>query len=179
MSYLPPHRWWMRPLRVFARCQRLTIDEQIASGARVFDMRVFWDGQGWRFAHGMVSFRCGEDLYSILMRLPEESAVRLILERDGERNRFRDLCRRLEGWPGLTVFGGYLKPGWIPLYDFAANNRLEPRLRQWVGSMARDARWYERLIPVLYARRIRTTLPFEDHALNIYDFYDNNHKTNT
>ena len=68
MSYLPPKRWWMRPLRVFARCQRKTLAEQIAAGAQVFDLRVYRDNGYWCFAHGLVKFK-GATLYGVLDRI--------------------------------------------------------------------------------------------------------------
>ena len=78
MSYLPPKRWWMRPLRVFARCQKRPIAEQIAADAQVFDLRVYNEGGHWCFAHGLVKFK-GATLYTTLDVIPDGSVVRIIL----------------------------------------------------------------------------------------------------
>lgn len=95
MSYLPPKRWWMRPLRVFARCQRKSLAEQIAAGVRVFDLRVYRDNGYWCFAHGLVKFK-GATLYTTLDLIPDDSVVRVILERCHDDSiAFRDLCEWL------------------------------------------------------------------------------------
>lgn len=175
MSYLPPEKWWMWLLRPFARCQSKTLAEQVKAGAQVFDLRIYrnraWDT--WEFAHGLVSFKT-VDLLDAISLLPKNAIVRLILERsageDDERE-FAELCRMLEHYCGFTFIGGRRKKGWKLLYDFAANARYDNDIHQWVGSMAQDARMYERILPWAYARRLRRRgrLP-EKYGINLYDF---------
>lgn len=172
MSYLPPKRWWMRPLRVFARCQRKTLTEQIAAGVRVFDLRVYNEGGHWCFAHGLMKFK-GAELYGTLAAIPAESVVRVILERCHDDSiAFRDLCAWLEGHSrNLTFIGGRRKRDWALLYDFKGNRDYpEYMIHQHVGSMASDARWYERFVPILYARRRRLDIYDFAYGLHLYDF---------
>ncbi|MCM1295672.1 MAG: hypothetical protein NC311_09035 [Muribaculaceae bacterium] len=173
MSYLRPLHWWAWPLRAFARCQRLTLLEQLDAGARAVDIRVYlgWDGQ-WHFAHGAVSFHTGSGILDYINVLPCGTYVRIILERSGEvpEKAFRALCVELEQkYPGLRFFGGYSKRPWRRLYTFRAEQGGELPLYQHCSSMAGDARWYERIIPVLYHRRTGHAAPSE--GINLYDFF--------
>lgn len=173
MSYLPPKRWWMRPLRVFARCQKRPIAEQIAADAQVFDLRVYNEGGHWCFAHGLVKFK-GATLYTTLDVIPDGSVVRIILERchGDDAIKFRDLCVWLDShFDNLTFIGGRRKRDWALLYDFKGNRDYpEYLIHQHVGSMASDARWYERIVPVLYARRRRVDIYDFAEGVHLYDF---------
>ena len=172
MSYLPPKRWWMQPLRVFARCQKRPIAEQIAAGAQVFDLRVYRDNGYWCFAHGLVKFK-GATLYTTLDLIPDGSVVRVILERCHDDSiAFRDLCAWLDShFRNLTFIGGRRKRDWALLYDFKGNRDYpEYLIHQHVGSMASDARWYERIVPILYARRRREDIYDFAYGLHLYDF---------
>lgn len=164
MSYLRPRRWWMWPGLVVARCQSLNIEGQWAAGARCFDLRVWlprWTSGRWEFAHGAVSFDSRTGLSEVVERihcLGERDGcrpvVRLILERcHGERNAaaFRLVCDDLRAWyPSIEWTGGFRKSDWAQLAGWAGD---VPDMRQAVGSMADDARWWERIVPWLYARR--------------------------
>lgn len=173
MSYLPPKRWWMRPLRVFARCQRKTLAEQVAAGAQVFDLRVYRDGGYWCFAHGLVKFK-GATLYTTLDVIPSGSVVRVILERchGDDAIKFRDLCVWLDShFDNLTFIGARRKCDWALLYDFRANREYpDYMIHQHVGSMASDARWYERFVPILYARRRNEDFDDFANGVHLYDF---------
>ena len=81
--------------------------------------------------------------------------IRLILERKGYEEEFKEFCKDLEeSYPSFTFFGGVCKNGWVSLYHFKNDNNIEGNTIQYVGSMATDARWYERFIPILYAKRM-------------------------
>lgn len=174
MSYLPPEKWWMWLLRPFARSQSKTLDEQVKAGMQVFDLRVYRDKWGtWKFAHGLVRFR-GRSIFRVINILPEGAVIRLILERSsGEEDEqaFADLCKSLEHYYHGEIIGGRRKKGWKLLYDFKANAKYDSDIHQWVGSMAPDARIYERILPWAYARRLRKRgrLP-ERFGINLYDF---------
>ena len=60
-SYLPVRKWWMKPIRFMARCQRVDIRRQYDLGVRCFDLRVRFD-EGWNavFAHGVVEYDVSE-----------------------------------------------------------------------------------------------------------------------
>ena len=69
---------------------------------------------------------------------------------------------------GVTFLGGYRKSDWKQLYDFGTN---DIPIHQWVGSMADDARWYERFMPRLYAKRMnKHNLKNAKTGINLYDF---------
>ena len=174
MSYLPPEKWWQWLLRPFAQCQRKTLNEQVKAGMQVFDLRIYRDNHNvWKFAHGLVKFG-GATFWETVSILPKDAVVRVILERSrGEADdcAFAELCRSLEQHYHGQVIGGRRKKGWKLLYDFEANAKYDNDIHQWVGSMAQDARMYERILPWAYARRLRRRgrLP-ENHGINLYDF---------
>ena len=176
MTFLRPARWYGWLMIPFARCQRKDIVQQFSSGARCFDLRVRFRKDGTPvFAHGLMELK--GDVYSE-MRFLDKSArnlripiyVRLILE-DPKAQRhneiyFRMLCENVQmGYPSLTFFGGNRKGDWKQICDFPC----KPRLVQCVGSMADDARWYEKIIPWFYARRCNKRYKPQDE-ITIYDF---------
>lgn len=171
MSYLPVRHWWMRPLRVFARCQRKSLLEQLDSGVQAVDIRVYPDSKGnWQYAHGAVSF-AGPDIPKLMECMPDGTIVRIILERSNEvaDKAFCFFCISLERlYPHLTFVGGYSKRPWRKLYTFRAELSGDAVIHQPVSSMATDARWYERILPILYHRRRGHTAPQE--GINLYDF---------
>lgn len=191
MSYLAPARWWMRPFRVFARCQKKSIREQIDCGVRCFDLRVSFDSSGRpRFSHGLVDFELPADfasgtslpdpsqrpLHSVLELLEAYAMggdtfyIRLILEKEqrpGDIGRFYRLCRYVEqDYPHLTFIGGVTKKGWELIYDFH-DPVSETEIAQPIGSMAPDARWYERFIPILYVQRHKYRIPSQPSTTKI------------
>lgn len=172
MSYLRPERAWMWLLRPFGRCQRLTLREQIAAGCRVFDLRIVWRDGRWRFAHGLMRVR-GLHLFEVLSQLPAGSVVRLILERGKLGITFEQVCRRAErAYPELTFIGGRRKCDWVQVYRFRGEREYpESMVHQHVGSVAPDARWYEKIIPWLYARR-RGRYAEPEEGVNLYDFVE-------
>lgn len=174
MSYLPPEKWWQWLLRPFAQCQRKTLNEQVKSGMQVFDLRIYRDKHNvWKFAHGLVGFK-DATFWNTVSMLPKGAIVRLILERSNsaeDERAFVELCRYVEQHHTDTFIGGRRKKGWKLLYDFKANAQYDSYIHQWVGSMAPDARMYERILPWAYARRLRRRgrLP-EKYGINLYDF---------
>lgn len=175
MSYLPPKHWWQKPINwLFAQCQK-GITEDVKEQA--VDIRLVWNKKQrrWDYAHGLVTY----DRYTnytnprILIDYFIETGVkyvRLILERDGGEEQFQYLCRHLSRIFGNEVafIGGYRKSDWKQLYDFGTN---DIPIHQWVGSMADDARWYERFIPRLYARRMnRKNMENLKEGINLFDF---------
>ena len=167
--------WWMKPFSFFAKCQHTkdlrasiaTILQGKTQCDICFDMRVYYDHKSMSFkpAHGLMSYKWHnlrqiwgylntiEDLQSnnVLQRV----YIRLILERKGYEEEFKEFCKDLEeSYPSFTFFGGVCKNGWVSLYHFKNDNNIEGNTIQYVGSMATDARWYERFIPILYAKRM-------------------------
>ena len=191
MSYLSPARWWMCPFRIFARCQKKTIREQFDCGVRCFDLRVSFDSSGRAgFSHGHVDFElptgfaagtalpdptlkpvhCVLELLNTFAMCGDTVYVRLILEKGKslfDFSRFSELCRSVErAYTHLTFIGGVYKKTWEVLYDFR-DPVSEAEIAQSIGSMAPDARWYERFIPILYVRRHNNTVPAQPATMKI------------
>ena len=173
MSFLKPKHWWMRPINwLFAQCQN---NETYVLECDCMDIRVYWDKKKrWSFAHGLVSYEFGiDDIYRTIFisKMGGVRYFRIILERDGNEDGFVKLCQRLEceyDSKNVTFLGGYRKSDWKQLYDFGTN---DIPIHQWVGSMAADARWYERFIPRLYAKRMnKHNLRNAKTGINLYDF---------
>lgn len=177
MTFLPPRRWWGWAAIPFARCQSRDLGRQFADGARCFDLRVRFDSNGDPFfAHGLLRFRGSvpktlDALSTLAAGSGETVCVRLILEDLKDRwpsaMAFCRFCKAAEdAYPLLRFFGGNRKCDWNQLYQFA----FKPTLVQAVGSMAADARWYERIIPWLYARRSNRSNTPQPGCITIYDF---------
>lgn len=175
MSFLKPRHWWMRPINYwFAQCQES--NSALSLGDAV-DIRIYWsDEDGWQFAHGLVSYEFNSEFYGFFTTIKKfyKASVRyfrITLERNGNEEGFVKLCKHLENEYkrlGVTFLGGYRKSDWKQLYDFDTNNIP---IHQWVGSMADDARWYERFIPRLYAKRMnKHNLKNAKTGINLYDF---------
>ena len=175
MSFLKPKHWWMRPINwLFAQCQN---NETAVLNCECMDIRVYWDKKkGWSFAHGLVSYEFGSGYYDIyrtisIFAISGVRYFRIILERNGNEDGFVKLCERLEykyDGENVTFLGGYRKSDWKQLYDFGTN---DIPIHQWVGSMADDARWYERFMPRLYAKRMnKHNLRNAKTGINLYDF---------
>ena len=122
-SYLPPRRWWMRPIAFMAKCQRVDIRTQYEQyGVRCFDLRVRFNKYGLGIvAHGIVEY-CftASKIYEDLAWLEKkgDAYVRVIHEvrtvkqyKNRQRNLFRNFCERLEDeyknirfWCGRELF---------------------------------------------------------------------------
>lgn len=179
MTFSRPAKWYGYLMIPFARCQRLTIRGQFYAGVRCFDLRIRFRRDGAPcFAHGMMTLRGNvQGTLMIINALAYYAKcpvyVRLVLEdpqcRTWQAQLFRTFCKVYEeDFPLLTFFQGNRKGDWAQVYEFKA----KPILAQCVGSMATDARWYEKLIPWFYARRRNkenlANPPSADIAL--YDF---------
>lgn len=172
MSYLPPKHWWQKPINYFfGQCQSTFIYKNI----KAMDIRLVWNKKQsrWDYAHGLVKYRSDISVLALIdaMRWMGVKYFRLILERDGGEAEFRYLCRHLSlsyNKCVVTFLGGYRKSDWKQLYDFGTN---DIPVHQWVGSMADDARWYERFIPRLYAKRMnRKNMENLKEGINLFDF---------
>ena len=177
MSYLPPKHWWQKPINYLSgQCQSTFISYgyNFRKQTKAVDIRLVWNNKhGWEYAHGLVKYRSN---ISVLNLIDIDVRVgvkyfRLILERDGGEAEFQYLCRHLShkySKCDVTFLGGYRKSDWKQLYDFGTN---DIPVHQWVGSMADDARWYERFIPRLYAKRMnRKNMENLKEGINLFDF---------
>lgn len=183
MTYLPIKNWWLFPGLLIARCQNHNIEEQFKNGARVFDLRIYFNTKSkqWEFAHGLIDFKSKETLYWVVWRLAQlkkttqdDVYVRIILEKwtsESQCRYFSDVCAAYElKYPKLKFIGGNRKGDWNKLYTFKTD--VPDNLNnQWVSSMAEDARWYEKAFPFLYARRMNKKNKIKmKEKLNLFDF---------
>ena len=159
MTYAKPRKWWYGFISPFAVCQNKTIEEQLNYGIGLFDLRVRWRKDRWVFAHGLYEVE-SEAPDKIIMKISDKAVplgcdayVRLILETskadEEQEKRFVELCESLLDIPNIIYLGGNRKFDWKQIYDFGFN----PNIWQPVSSMAEDARWYEKILPILYAVR--------------------------
>lgn len=170
MSYLPPMNKWLKPINwLFAKCQN---DLFMTGIVGCVDLRVYYNKEygKWMFAHGLIAYdRLTLDAYLNILLSKHNKYVRIILERDGYEDEFIKLCDDLvKKYPNITFLGGYRKSDWKHLYDFKDSNIP---IHQWVGSMAEDARWYEKFIPRLYAKRMnKVNMHKLKEGINLFDF---------
>ena len=201
MSYLKPNFrgvWWlfwpfiMAIYYITTRCQSKNIYEQFDSGVRVFDLRIcsrrYMAGglYNWIFAHGIVKFDekiRAYDVINELYKLAKDNNtkvyVRLILEQCNdiidERN-FIDFCYTMHNKMSgkyMEFFGGNRRSDWERLYMFPKKELdfNDINNNQWVSSMTKDARWYEKICPYLYAKRMNSTnLNKMSYLTNLFDF---------
>lgn len=185
MTYLPIKNWWLFPGLLVARCQRKNYLKQFTDGARVFDLRPYFNTKSkkWEFAHGLIAFKTDEIISEVVRKLAnlakttkKEIYIRVILERwdtEGQCSYFKDLCEYLEDkYAGKYVkfIGGNRKGDWKKMYIFK-DDIPDSLNNQWVSSMAEDARWYEKAFPFLYAIRCnkRNKIKMRE-KLNLFDF---------
>lgn len=91
MTYLPTKKWWMRPLAIFAKCQDKSLEQQIALGARYFDIRVRFDKNGNPIlAHGLVEYEGNVwDALKTIAQCVEVPYVRIMLETMKDANPYQ------------------------------------------------------------------------------------------
>ena len=118
LTYLPPKKWWGYLIRCFARCQRLTIEEQINGGVRYFDIRIRFTNDGIPIiAHGLVEYKGNIfDILTILSTIKDKCYVRVLLETmkdaDNKQKYYFDhfIKHCLEFYPNLYFKFGYKNP---------------------------------------------------------------------
>lgn len=167
-TYLKPKSFWGWFALPFYRTQKKDLEEQLYEGWTCIDMRVtFVDGMV-TLAHGIVKLKSDTNfVWQSLNQIENyrkyntknldnaDMYVRVILEDTKviEKNEglFKNFCAQIiDRYPHIKFFGGNRRCDWKQVYTFAEN----PALAQMVGSMAPDARWYEKLIPWFYAKRM-------------------------
>lgn len=183
MSYLPVKNPLMQlPNLLFARCQKKNIFQQYQSGCKVFDIRIWWNKKTnyWEYRHGVIKYKPTvklHELITILNAFAKESNdiyVRLLLEYYEDENdisRFIAKCEELEkDYPNINFICGRCKKGWKQLYKFK-NDIDDSFNNQFVSSMTKDARWYEKFMPFAYAKRMnKVNITKMKPILNLFDF---------
>lgn len=176
MTYLKPNKWWMKLFNWVAKCQNTSYRKRVFDTGKVecCDIRVYWDKE-WKFAHGLVDYNCNENGIKLTISsvIKPYKYVRIMLERakdETDKNRFKDLCRSLEvAYPNKTFLCGRYKKGWELIYDFGTDNIP---VYQYISSMAKNVRWYERIFPKLYSKRctMNKEKALLKEGINLFDF---------
>lgn len=179
-SGLEPKHWWLKPFNFIAKCQNKnvldTYESLLKDGFDIcVDLRVYYPSEfplKEGIAHGAMSYKGDRELIidtlnklsDLCIVYDKELYVRVILEKGKEDDSLFDyFCLLLEeNFPNIIFYGGVYKPTWKLIHDF--KNKLELDTVQYVGSMAKDARWYEKFIPYLYAKRKNL-----DNIMNVTD----------
>ena len=187
MTYLKPTNWLLYlGYLISAKCQNKTWLEQINSGVRVLDIRVFpeyiFGSTFWRYGHGLIKFtRNSPGIYNIAStindmakRTKKPMYMRIILERcksEHDVQEFINLCEHLElNYPYIKFLGGNRKKDWKKCYIFSSDI-TDSNVNQPVSSMAEDARWYEKICPWLYAKRMNKVNKYKlIKGINLFDF---------
>lgn len=162
MSYATPEKWYYKPFHFVAKCQSKTIQEQYDLGIRLFDLRVRWDKDCWKFSHGRIIFKTEpvEDILKFL-NSKKDCLVRLVLEYnsptkdiDEISERFVEYCEKWIDVYNHTKFYEFTrKYDWKKLYSY--EGEPEPVVYQAVSSMTSliSARfsWLDDWFPYWYA----------------------------
>lgn len=128
-SYLEPLKWYMKPFRFMARCQRDNIKEQVDKNIKYFDLRVVYDFKKdcWVFAHGYMKYkgdvsRLMLDLFDFLARkygLDYKDEVKIALNLEimrpskKQEEKFIEFVKILQSIYGSKHFvGGFRKYDW-------------------------------------------------------------------
>lgn len=181
-SYLPPRRWWMRPIAFMAKCQRVDIRKQYEQGVRCFDLRVRFNKHGLGIvAHGIVEYcHTASQIYEDLAWLNEQGDcwVRVIHEvrtlrqyKNRNRKLFSHFCCRLENeYTGIHFWCGRNMYGWD--YDYRFHD-YEPTCDERYASVCPPKLiddWWPWLFARLHNRDILATGTQKDILL--IDFVD-------
>lgn len=179
-TYLPIKQWYLKPFSFIAKCQNKDIYEQIRR-YNCIDVRIYFGSDcKWHFAHGLVNYKSDdaiEILHNLLIQINKTFYVRLILEKVEDEDcifcifdKFQTVCKELEtAYPNIKFFGGNYKKDWTKIYDF--KTLFDSDVNQFISSMAYDARWYEKICPYLYAKRMnKVNFKKCDKPINLFDF---------
>lgn len=141
LTYLTPKKWWQKLIKFTAKCQEVNYEKQYELGARVFDVRLWYDDDmKMEIRHGRISYKIG---YTILFRMLDfleekgDCYVRIICEEDSfakndpiaidKEKCFIDDCKYIELlYNNIKFFGGNRKYDWKVLYNF--ENKDVPNL---------------------------------------------------
>lgn len=166
-TYSEPSRFIDYLFSPFAKCQSKQPLQLLLSGVRCFDIRVRFNEDSKPYAcHGLYRDKVDveseiEGLYHVNAQITEDDNnnqplyFRLILETSKpditQETLFKEWCEKLiNRYPNANFIEMRSKFNWKRLYTPICK---EPQIIQSVGSMANDARWYEKVLPFAYAKR--------------------------
>lgn len=192
LTYLTPKKWWQKLIKFTAKCQAVNYEEQYRLGARVFDVRLWYDDNfKIEIRHGRIAYIGGftvlYDMFDFLDN-KKDCYVRLICEEDSfakkdplasiKERYFMDECHNFETqFPNIKFFGGNRKYDWKVLYNF--KNKDVPTLVDKYSSTTSlfksNKKWLavlDDLCPILYAKLKNKTLIKEHNDKDGYLFID-------
>lgn len=165
----------MYPFRFIAKCQKKSIKDQYKLGARMFDLRIGFDGITPIFKHGIIAYKGDvEETLGTINSFEELIKVRLVLEVNKNtkhlgiiENLFRFYCERWQqSYKNIEFFAGRRKFDWLQLYDF---NTEEPIIVQKISSMNKSK--IDNIWPWLYAK-LNNKKSIASHNKNTWLFLD-------
>ena len=174
LSYLSPKKWWAWFTIPWSRCQEKNLDWQYFCGVRYFDIRIRFDKNNVPYAcHGL--FKVKFNILDLLsLKYCNDIYIRLLLETSKADSRQEENFIKLvqclrKMFPNIKFIELRRKFDWKRLIEPDCE---EPKMIQYVSSMAKDAKWYEKYVPYLYAKRMnKTNLNKEhDNCIVLYDF---------
>lgn len=152
MSYLPPKKWYLNLFKFMAKCQNLDIFDQYKLGAKMFDIRISFDGYQPEFRHGLIAFKGDVESTLIALNSYKNVYVRLILETDEYSKKQEELfimmCKEWEKeYTNIKFFCGRRKYDWKQLYKFKLDDiEVVQKIASMTGTKLDD------LFPWLYAK---------------------------
>ena len=158
----------------FAKCQSKGIKELFDLNVRCFDIRIRFDKNNVPYAcHGL--FKVKFNILDLLsLKYCNDIYIRLLLETSKADSRQEENFIKLvqclrKMFPNIKFIELRRKFDWKRLIEPDCE---EPKMIQYVSSMAKDVRWYEKYIPYLYAKRMNKTnlLKKHDDCIVLYDF---------
>ena len=192
LTYLTPKKWWQKLIKFTAKCQEVDYEKQYELGARVFDIRLWYDDDlKMEIRHGRIAYKIG---YTILFRMLDfleekgDCYVRIICEEDSfakndpividKEKCFIDDCRYIESlYNNIKFFGGNRKYDWKVLYNFENKDipNLIDRYSSTTSLFKSDKKWLavlDDLYPKLYAKLKNKQLIKEHNDKEGYLFID-------
>lgn len=186
LTYLTPKTWWGKLIRFTARCQSIDYEKQYELGARVFDVRLWYDKLYdnlfcMEVRHGRIAY---EHSYRVLHKMLEfldkkgDCYVRILCEEDSfakhdplavnKEHEFVKDCKFCESrYKNIKFFGGNRKYDWKVLYNF--KNKDIPTLIDKYSSTTslfksnnKFLRIIDDLCPILYAK-LKNHKNIEEH----------------
>lgn len=174
LTYLTPKTLFGKLFRFAARCQSVDYRKQYELGARVFDIRLWYDDDLQRqLRHGRIEFKGANTiLYNMLDFLDKKGDcyVRILCEEDSfakhdsmasdKEEEFKSDCEYFEDlYTNIKFFGGNRKYDWKVLYEF--KNKDVPTLIDRYSSTTslfksknKFLRIIDDLCPILYAKKM-------------------------
>lgn len=192
LTYLTPKKWWQKLIGFTAKCQAVNYEEQYRLGARVFDVRLWYDDDfKVEIRHGRITYIGGYtvlyDMFDFLDN-KKDCYARLICEEDSfakkdplasiKEHYFMDECHAFETlFPNIKFFGGNRKYDWKVLYNFKNKDvpTLVDRYSSTTSLFKSDKKWLailDDLCPILYAKLKNKTLIKEHNDKDGYLFID-------